>query len=99
VRVLNVISSVDPSGGGTTEALKQLGQVLLHQGHIVEVACLDAPDSSWLKTFPLKTHALGPGISGYRYSKHLGLGYVELPQTMMLLSSMVFGNIPALVSG
>jgi len=72
VRVLNVISSVDPSGGGTTEALKQLGQVLLHQGHIVEVACLDAPDSSWLKTFPLKTHALGPGISGYRYSKHFG---------------------------
>jgi len=70
VRVLNVISSVNPSGGGTTEAIKQLGQVLLHQGHTVEVACLDAPNSSWLKTFPLKIHALGPGRSDYKYSKH-----------------------------
>lgn len=70
MRILNVISSTNPSGGGTTEAIKQLGQVLLHQGHIVEVACLDDPDSSWLKTFPLKIHALGAGISGYRYSKH-----------------------------
>ncbi len=70
MRVLNVISSVNPSGGGTTEAIKQLGQVLLHQGHTVEVACLDAPNSSWLKTFPLKIHALGPGRSDYKYSKH-----------------------------
>lgn len=70
MRILNVISSVIPSHGGPIEAIKQLGQVLVHQGHIVEVACLDDPDSSWLKTFPLKIHALGPNISGYRYSKH-----------------------------
>jgi len=70
VRVLQLISSVNPSGGGTIEGLKQLGLVLLHQGHVVEVACLDAPDSSWLNTFPLKIYALGPSISGYRYSKN-----------------------------
>lgn len=70
MRVLQVISSVNPSGGGTIEGIKQIGLVLLHQGHIVEVACLDAPDSSWLKTFPLKVYALGPSISGYMYSKH-----------------------------
>ena len=70
MRILQVISSINPSGGGTTEATRQLGQVLLHQGHIVEVACLDDPNSPWLNTFPLKIHALGPTISGYRYSKH-----------------------------
>lgn len=70
MRVLCVISSVNPSGGGPIEALTQLGQGLLHQGHIVEVACLDAPDASWLKTFQLKIHALGPSISGYGYSQH-----------------------------
>ena len=70
MRILQVISSINPSAGGTTEATRQLGQVLLHQGHIVEVACLDDPNSPWLNTFPLKIHALGPTISGYRYSKH-----------------------------
>ena len=59
VRVLQVISSINPSGGGPIEALKQLGLILLHQGHIVEVACLDAPDSSWLKTFSLEELCLG----------------------------------------
>lgn len=70
MRVLQVISSVNPSGGGPIEAIKQLGQELLHQGYVVEVACLDAPDSSWLNTFPFKIYALGPGVSSYRHSKH-----------------------------
>ncbi len=70
MRILHVISSVNPSGGGPIEALKQLGQVHLNQGHTVEVACIDTPGASWLKTFPLKTYALGPGISGYKYSRH-----------------------------
>ena len=70
MKILNVIPSVNPIGGGPVEAIKQSGQALLHQGHIVEVACLDAPDSPWLKEFPLKTYALGPGMSAYKYSKH-----------------------------
>lgn len=70
MKILHLISSVNPHAGGTTEGIIQLGQVHLNQGHIVEVACLDAPDAPWLKTFPLKSHALGPSISGYRYSKN-----------------------------
>ena len=70
MRILQIISSVNPSSGGTIEGLKQLGLVLLHQGHIVEVACLDAPDAPWLETFPLKVYTLGSGRSGYMYSKH-----------------------------
>lgn len=71
MKILHLTSSVNPSAGGTTEGIIQLGQVHLNQGHIVEVACLDAPDAPWLKAFPLKIHALGPSISGYRYSKYL----------------------------
>lgn len=70
MRILQTISSVNPSGGGTIEAIKQLGQVLVHQGHIVEVVCLDEPEAPWIREFPLKIYALGPGITGYFYSKH-----------------------------
>jgi glycosyltransferase involved in cell wall biosynthesis len=71
VKIIQVISSINPRGGGPIEALKQRGQALLSQGHLYEVACLDSPDSPWLKTFPLPVHALGPSISSYRYSKDL----------------------------
>ena len=71
MRALHVISSVNPSHGGPIEGLKQLAQVFLHQGHIVEVACLDEPEALWLREFPLKIYALGPGISKYCYSRHL----------------------------
>ena len=70
MRILHVISSTNPDGGGPVEAIKQLGLVHLNQGHIVEVACLDAPDSSWLEAFPLKLHILGPSISTYQYSPY-----------------------------
>ncbi len=70
MKILHIISSIDPSAGGTTEGIRQLGQVHLNQGHTVEVACLDAPDAPWLKTFPLKSYALGPGTSSYKYSKY-----------------------------
>lgn len=72
MKILHLISSVNPRAGGPTEATIQLGQVHLNQGHTIEVACLDAPDAPWLETFPLKIHALGPGIFGYKYSKHFG---------------------------
>lgn len=70
MRVLHVISSVNPNAGGTTEGIIQLGQIHRNQGHTVEVACLDAPDAPWVEIFPLKSYALGPSISGYRYSKY-----------------------------
>ncbi|MBA3924632.1 MAG: transferase, partial [Nostocaceae cyanobacterium] len=69
MNILHVISSVNPASGGPIEAIKQLNQPLVDQGHITEIACLDAPDSLWLRTFPLKVYALGLGKTNYRYSK------------------------------
>lgn len=70
MKILNVISSTDPKGGGPIEVINQLGQTLLKQEHIVEIACLDNPNSPWLKAFTLPVYALGPSISSYAYSKH-----------------------------
>ena len=68
MRLLHCIASVNPCGGGPVEALKQRAEVLVRHGHGVEVASLDHPQDEWVRRFPLPCHALGPGLSNYRYS-------------------------------
>jgi len=71
-RILHVISSVNPKGGGPIEGLKQLSSVNKRNGHVVEVASLDDPEAEWVKNCPLPCHALGPGhIGSYLYSPRL----------------------------
>ena len=69
MRLLHIISSVDPRGGGPIEGIKQRGIFLQNQGHTVEVLSLDNPDLSFVSAFPLKVHAVGPGWSNYGYCK------------------------------
>lgn len=71
MRNLHVIASVNPAGGGPIEGLKQIAAVLTARGHTIEVACMDAPDSPWLKDFPLPVHALGPGKSALAYTPRM----------------------------
>lgn len=71
MKILNVISSINPSGGGPVENLKQSGYCLEELGHTFEVASLDAPKSKYIEDFPLTLHALGPSFTSYRYTKHL----------------------------
>ena len=71
MKILQVIHSLDPQAGGTTEGLKQLSAALVRQGVTVEVMCLDAPTSPWLRDFPLPLFALGPGRSGYGFSRRV----------------------------
>ena len=68
MRILHVNPSLNPADGGPPEATRTLTAGWLAQGHSVEVAVLDAPESPWLATFPCAVHALGPGHLGkYRY--------------------------------
>ncbi|KDB51135.1 group 1 glycosyl transferase [Sphaerotilus natans subsp. natans DSM 6575] len=69
MRLLHIISSVDPRGGGPIEGIKQRGIFLQNQGHTVEVLSLDNPDISYVSEFPLQVHAVGPGWSSYGYCK------------------------------
>jgi glycosyltransferase involved in cell wall biosynthesis len=71
MRILHVIASVDPKAGGPREGLRQYGTRAVALGHTVEVATLDAPGEPFLADFPLRTHALGPGYSAYRYTPGL----------------------------
>jgi glycosyltransferase involved in cell wall biosynthesis len=69
MKILQVIHSVNPQAGGTTEGLKQFSAALVRQGVAVEVLCLDAPDAPWVRDFPLPLFALGPGAGSYGYTK------------------------------
>lgn len=68
MKLLHVLSSLDPAGGGPMEGVLQSSLECVRLGHRVEVATLDAPDAKFLDGYPLPVHALGPGRSGYAYA-------------------------------
>ena len=71
MKILHVISSVDPAGGGPIEGVKQLTLVAQANGHSIEIASLDPPGAPYLKDFPAPVHALGPAKFKYRFSDRL----------------------------
>jgi len=71
MKLLHVLSSVDPRGGGPLEGVRQRGLRLQQLGHSVEVVTPDDPAASFVQGFPLKVHAVGPPRSSYRYSAAL----------------------------
>lgn len=70
MRILHVIRTLNPAWGGPVEGVRQFGSAVTRRGHHVEVACLDAPDAPWLKTFPLPVHAVGPALGVYGFAAH-----------------------------
>jgi len=71
MKILHVIPSVNPKGGGPIEGLRQYAALCPALGHRVEVLSLDAPDSAWLADCPLTVHAIGPSRGGYQYNPRL----------------------------
>jgi len=71
MKILHLIHSVNPAGGGPIEGIKQLAAACIKLKCEIEVASLDRPDSPRLKDFPLKIHALGPSYSSYGYCPKL----------------------------
>lgn len=72
MKLLRVISSVNPKGGGPIEGIKQLYAPMEALGVDLEVACCDAPDAPWLANCGLPTvHALGPAAGNYGYTSQL----------------------------
>ena len=67
MRLLRVIRSLHPSGGGPVEGLKQCSPYLKRLGIETTVATLDTPSSNWLLDLPFKTISLGPVLGGYGY--------------------------------
>ena len=71
MRLLHIISSVNPKGGGPMEGVQQIGRQLIAMGHTVEVLSLDDPASPFVQAFPLTVHALGPSAGAYQYNTRL----------------------------
>ncbi len=67
MRILHCIHSLDPRGGGPADFVRQAASLQKSHGFEMEVACLDASNSQWLKEFPARVHAFGPGVGSYGY--------------------------------
>jgi glycosyltransferase involved in cell wall biosynthesis len=73
LKILHIISSVNPEGGGVIEGIKQLTRPMQDQGHEIEIASLDAADANFVKQAPIPVNALGPGVGSYNYSNKFKL--------------------------
>lgn len=70
MKILHILTTVDPKTGGPIESVRQSGVEMVSRGHHVEVVCFDAPDAPFLSAFPLRTHALGPVRHNFSYTPH-----------------------------
>ena len=66
-----MVQTLDPSAGGVAQAVVSLSQALVRLGHDVEIVALDESNASWLATTDTPVHALGVGLTSYRYSTKL----------------------------
>ncbi len=72
MRILRVISSVNPNSGGPIEGIKQIQKPLTEMGVELEIACCDPPNATWLSNTNLPiVHALGPAKNSYGYTVNL----------------------------
>lgn len=66
-----MIQTLDPSTGGVAHAVTSSSKAFSVRGHPTEVVSLDQADAPWLVESAFPVHALGKGVTSYRYSKAL----------------------------
>lgn len=71
MKILNVISSLNPKDGGTVEALRQSTSELIELGHNLTTVTLDTDGDPWIDAFPGTVVALNAGRGTYSYSPKL----------------------------
>ena len=71
MKLLRIIRSLNPSGGGPMEGVRQITPHLASLEVITTVASLDPPDSPWLQDQPFQSIGLGPVAGGYGYRRGL----------------------------
>jgi len=67
MRILRVIRSLHPDGGGPAEGIRRITPHLLRLEVRTTVVSLDNPDSPFLANQPFNVIALGPVFSGYGF--------------------------------
>ena len=71
MKILHIIPSIDPKGGGPMEGVRQYGVRAMQMGHQIEVLTLDDPSSAFLQDYPLPVVAIGPSKGSYAYNSRL----------------------------
>jgi glycosyltransferase involved in cell wall biosynthesis len=71
MKLLHVISGMDPALGGVSQAIRTMIKGLAIKGCYNEVANLDVSDAPWNQSASFVTHALGPGSGPWQYSPNL----------------------------
>jgi glycosyltransferase involved in cell wall biosynthesis len=77
MRILRVITSLDPSKGGPSAGVRAITPVLADMGHTTEIACLDQANAPFLRDTPCEVHPIGPGRSSYHWTPRLRPWLVE----------------------
>jgi len=71
LKILQLVHTLDPSVGGVAASVLALSRGLARRGHKLDIVVLDDSASSWLADIALPIHALGVGLTSYRYSSKL----------------------------
>ena len=69
MKVLHVIGSVDPRGGGPIEGVFSSSEIWFHHGHERHIVSLDPPRAPWVATARAPTRAVGPDGALYRLAR------------------------------
>jgi glycosyltransferase involved in cell wall biosynthesis len=70
-RILQVIHSTNPESGGPIEAVRRISELLLNEGHQVEIVCLEESEEVSSRSFPFPVIALGTGLGKFGYNSRL----------------------------
>lgn len=71
MKLLHIIATINPAGGGPIEGLRQLRIPLMERGVQVDVVCGDDPAAPYVKASELNAIALGPSRGIYTYNARL----------------------------
>lgn len=71
MKLLRLIRSLNPAGGGPAEGLRQITPHLAALGVATTVASLDPPETPWLQDQPFQAIGLGPVAGNYGYRRGL----------------------------
>ena len=68
MKILQIVQTLDPRGGGVASAVRALSCGLARRGHKIDIVTLDEPNAFPNEDVDLTIHALGHGLTSYRYS-------------------------------
>jgi len=71
LKILQLVHTLDPSVGGVAASVPAFSRGLARRGHKLDIVVLDDSASPWLADIALPIHALGAGLTSYRYSSKL----------------------------